>query len=303
MNNTQNTVSINREHKDRLFTMLFGDNSNKKNILSLYNALYDTNYTDESEITITTLEDALYVKMKDDVSFLLDNCLSLWEHQSTFNPNMPVRGLMYYANLYNSYIEERGLPIYGSSLVKLPTPHYIVFYNGTKEYEPVTKLRLSDAFIQEDSTHEFEWTATMINLNEDKNEELLSKCKPLSDYMTLINKINRYKKTLKTLKEAVDRAINECIEENVMADFLRKHRGDVMNSCLTEFSEELFKKGVFEEGRIAGHAAGLEEGAIHNARNFFKNGVSFDIVRKSIENLSDEQLRKIYDEVMTSNNK
>lgn len=208
---------------------------------------------------------------------------------------MPVRGLMYYGNLYNSYIEERGLPIYGSSLVKLPTPHYIVFYNGTKECEPITKLRLSDAFIQEDSTHEFEWTATMINLNEGKNEELLSKCKPLSDYMTLINKINRYKKTFKTLKEAVNQAINECIEENVMADFLRKHRGDVMNSCLTEFSEVLFKKGAIEEGRI--------EASTENARNLFVNGVSYDIVRKSIENLSDEQLRKIYDEVMASKNK
>lgn len=209
---------------------------------------------------------------------------------------MPVRGLMYYGNLYNSYIEERGLPIYGSSLVKLPAPHYIVFYNGTKEFEPVKKLRLSDAFIQEDSNHEFEWTATMINLNEGNNDELLSKCKPLSDYVTLINKINRYKKTMNTLKEAVDRAINECIEENVMADFLRKHRGDVMNSCLTEFSEVLFKKGVFEEGR----AAGIEEAAIENARNLFKNGVSYELVRKSIIPLSDEQLRKIYDEVMAS---
>ena len=295
MNNTQNTVSINREHKDRLFTMLFGDNSNKKNILSLYNALYDTDYTDESEVDITTLEDALYVKMKNDVSFLLNNCLSLWEQQSTFNPNMPVRGLMYYGNLYNSYIEDRGLSIYGSSLVKLPTPHYIVFYNGTKECEPIKKLKLSDAFIQEDSYQEFEWTATMINLNEGKNEELISKCKPLSDYVTLINKINRYKKVLPSLKEAVDRAINECIEENVLADFLRKHRGDVMNSCLTEFNEEVYKKGFYEEGRIAG----LEEAAIANARNLFKNDVSFDIVRKSIENLSDEQLCKIYDEVKT----
>jgi hypothetical protein len=147
--------------------------------------------------------------MKNDVSFLLDNCLSLWEQQSTFNPNMPIRGLMYYGNLYNSYIDTRNLPIHGSALVKLPTPNYVVFYNGTSKREPIEKLKLSDAFITEDSNHEFEWTATMINLNKGKNEELLSKCKPLSDYMTLINKINCYKKTEATLRNAVDSAINK----------------------------------------------------------------------------------------------
>lgn len=293
MSNTQSTISINRKHKDRIFTMLFGDKTNKKNTLSLYNALYNTNHTDEDEIEITTIEDAIYIKMKNDVSFLLDNCLSLWEQQSSFNPNMPVRGLMYFGNLYNSYIEERKLPIYGSTLVKLPTPHYIVFYNGTNQYEPIKKLRLSDAFMQSDSRHEFEWTATMINLNKEKNEELLSKCKPLSDYMTLINKINCYKKTIASLQDAVNQAINECIEENVLADFLQKHRGDVMSTCLTEFNEEAYKKGL------------LEEAYIEDAWNFFQNDAPFDLVRKSIKNLSDEKLHEIYDEVMASkmNNK
>lgn len=176
---------------------------------------------------------------------------------------MPIRGLMYYGNLYNSYIDNRNLPIHGSSLVKLPTPNYVVFYNGTSKHEPIEKLKLSDAFITEDSNHEFEWTATMINLNKGKNEELLSKCKPLSDYMTLINKINCYKKTEATLQSAVNRAINECIEENVLADFLRKHRGDVMGNCLTEFNEEAYKKGLLEEGR--------ELEAFENAKMFFQN--------------------------------
>ena len=112
--------------------------------------------------------------------------------KSPFNPNMPLRGLMYYGNLYNSYISERCLPIYETSLVKIPTSKYIVFYNGTSKHEPIEKLRLSDSFMNEDSSHEFEWTATMVNLNEGKNDELLAKCKPLSVYMTLINKINYY---------------------------------------------------------------------------------------------------------------
>ena len=96
---------------------------------------------------------------------------------------------------------------------------YIVFYNDTAKHEPIEKLKLSDAFMTDEPEHEFEWTATMINLNEGKNDELLSKCKALSDYMKLINKINYYKKKFESLREAAELAINECIEENVLADF------------------------------------------------------------------------------------
>ncbi|MBQ8625567.1 MAG: hypothetical protein IJ419_05360, partial [Agathobacter sp.] len=143
MSNTYNTVSINGEYKDKLFCLLFGREEYKDNILSLYNALNNTNYMNTDDIEITTIEDTLYIKMKNDVSFLIDSYLSLWEQQSTFNPNMPIRGLMYYGNLYNSYISDRGLNIYGSSLVKIPTPKYIVFYNGTTNRKPVEKLKLS----------------------------------------------------------------------------------------------------------------------------------------------------------------
>lgn len=200
-------------------------------------------------------------------------------------------------SLYNSYIEKRELPIYGSVLVKLPTPKYIVFYNGTSKREPIEKLKLSDAFIHEDINHEFEWTATMINLNEGKNEELLSKCTPLADYMTLINRINHYKKIEVTLRDAVERAINECIEENVLADFLQKHKGDVMSTCLTEFNEKAFINGFLEEGRAEGRAEGHIEEATNNARKLFINGASFELVRASITTLSDEVLQRLYDEV------
>jgi len=336
MNHTQMNVSINRKHKDRLFHMIFGDDK-KKNSLSLYNALHGTNYTDEGSIEITTIEDALYIKMKNDVSILIDSYLSLWEQQSTFNPNMPIRGLMYFGNLYNSYIDKWELPIYGSTLVKIPTPKYIVFYNGETKRESVEKLKLSDAFIHKDENHEFEWTATMINLNQGKNEELLSKCKPLSDYMILVDKIKQYKTLEATLQDAVERAIDECIKEDVLADFLRKQRGDVMLTCLTEFGEVLYKKGLLEEGRELGIAEGRELGiaegrelgisegrelgisegrelgisegrelgisegrvqtSIETARNLFENGVDFEVVRVSVEHLTDEQLKAIYDEV------
>ena len=206
---------------------------------------------------------------------------------------MPVRGLMYYGNLYNSYIKGRGINIYSSALKKIPTPNYVVFYNGTDEHEPIEKLKLSDAFFHKSSDHEFEWTATMINLNAGKNDKLLVKCKPLADYTTFVNKVRYYKDLNYILKDAIDAAINHCIENNILAEFLRKHRSDVMSTCLTEFDEEAYKKDLIEEGRLAG----LKEASIKNAKNFFLNSIPYELVRASIEELTDKELQEIYNEV------
>lgn len=276
MSNTQETVKINEKYKDRIFCLLFGREEYKENILSLYNALNDSHYDNVDDIEITTIEDALYIKMKNDVSFLVDSYLTLWEQQSTFNPNMPVRGLMYYGNLYNSYIHERALSIYGSKLIKLPTPKYVVFYNGTTNRDAIEKLRLSDAFMQEDADHEFEWTATMINLNTGKNEELLAKCKVLSDYMVLINKIRVYKKEMDNIKAATNRAVSECIKAGVLVEFLEKHRGEIMANILTEFDEEAFVKCMKAEGREEGR----QENKIENAINLLDILTDEDIAKR-----------------------
>lgn len=184
---------INREYKDRLFCLLFGKEEYKENILSLYNALHNTSYTDVNDVEITTISDAIYIGMKNDVSILIDSYLPLWEQQSSFNPNMPVRGLMYFGKLYSAYIVEHNLNIYGETLIRIPTPQYTVLYNGEKDELPIIKLKLSDAFVHKDESNEFQWTATMINLNVGKNDQLLSRCKVLSDYMYLINLIRKIK--------------------------------------------------------------------------------------------------------------
>ena len=280
--------TINREYKDRVFRLLFGDVDNKENILSLYNALNDTHYTNTKDLEINTLEDAIYIHMKNDVSFLIDSYLTMWEQQSTFNPNMPVRGLMYYGELYNGYIARRGLNRYRNSLVKLPKPQYIVFYNGDVNKPPIMKLCLSDAFMHEDDAHEFEWTATMINLNRGKNEKLLEKCKVLSDYMALINKIKCYTKTEATLEQAIDRAIQECIEEGILVEFLRKHRSEVMNSCLTEFDEESYKRCLLEDGREEGRQEGEREFAIRLINAKLAKGMSIPDIAELLEFAEDE---------------
>ena len=95
---------INRQYKDRLFKRIFRD---KKDLLELYNAMNDTNYSNPEEIEVNTLEGVVYMGMKNDVSFLFTEVLNLYEHQSTFNPNLPLRGLLYFAKLYQKIIGPR----------------------------------------------------------------------------------------------------------------------------------------------------------------------------------------------------
>lgn len=137
-------MKVNRKYKDRLFRIVFRE---KEDLLDLYNAVNGSDYDNPDELEIMTIEDVIYVHMKNDVAFLLSDLLNLWEHQSTFNPNMPARGLGYFAQLYQQYIEKYGVNLYSSKQKKLPFPQYIVFYNGEKDMPERMELRLSDAFL------------------------------------------------------------------------------------------------------------------------------------------------------------
>ena len=242
---------VNKKYKDRLFCLLFGNEEYKDNILSLYNALCHTSYTNVEDIQIYTIDDVIYIKMKNDVSILLDSFLYLWEQQSTFNPNMPIRGFMYFGKMYDRYITENSLNIYGKTLIKLPTPRYTVLYNGMDEQLGFMQLRLSDSFINPDSSGAFEWTASMVNLNDGKNEDLLNSCRPLKDYMTLINEIRKNSKIM-NFENAVDTAVTYCIEHDVLKAFLLKHRAEVKDVCITEYDEKTFVDGIRAEGRAEG---------------------------------------------------
>lgn len=280
---------VNRKYKDRLFCLLFGNEEYKENILSLYNALCGTSHTNMDDIQIYTIDDVIYIKMKNDVSILLESFLYLWEQQSTYNPNMPIRGLMYFSKMYDRYIMENQLNIYGKTLIKLPTPRYTVLYNGTEELPGQMKLKLSESFINTDTSGDFEWTATMINLNNGKNDNLLEHCRPLRDYMTLVNKIRSNNETMK-LEDAVDAAVTYCIENDVLKSFLIKHRAEVKDMCITEFNEKIFVDGVREEGRMEGRTEGrlieifdsVQEGDYSIERGAQKAGMDIQSFEKAM---------------------
>ncbi len=277
---------INDKYKDRLFRFIFGHEENKNYALELYNAINNTDYKDVSELEFYTIEDVIYLKMKNDVALILDSYLNLWEQQSSYNPNMPLRGLMYFGQMYSKYIKTNALNIYGKTLVKIPTPRYIVFYNGTRETLPVEYMKLSDSFINPDKSGDFEWTAVMYNLNEGKNDDLRSKCKPLHEYMMLIKRIRDKMKVITDVAQAIDAAVVSCINDGILKDFLLAHRAEVVGMVLTEFDEKTFVEGIREEGanELAEATKRLKNGS--TKEKLLKEGFSSDIVNTAIELLA-----------------
>ena len=240
-------AAINREHKDRLFSFLFGEKGKKEWTLSLYNAVNDTHYTDPDGIEFTTMEDAVYMGMKNDVSFILCQVMNVYEQQSSYNPNMPVRQLMYAAKLYDKYIHQRGLNLYGKKLARLPVPKLVTFYNGTEGADDRV-LKLSDAFAPGTDAREadIEVRVRMININYGTDESLLTSCRPLKEYAWLIARIREHQQSM-GIEEAVDRAIREIPEDFEIREFLIGHRAEVKDMCITEYNEAKTMQMIREE--------------------------------------------------------
>ena len=240
-------MRINREHKDRLFRFIFQE---KEKLLQLYNALNGTEYNNPEDLEIVTLEDVIYMRMKNDISFVLDYEMNLFEHQSTDNANMPLRGLLYFARQYEKYIAENEYNIFGNKRIPIPTPQYVVFYNGNSWKQERKVLKLSDSFAANRIGGCMELEVLQLNINYGHNKEIMEKCKPLWEYSIFIGKIKSYSKSM-PIEEAVDKAVKECIEQDILRDILIKHQAEVKDMILTEYDEEktmrLFRKEFEEE--------------------------------------------------------
>ena len=249
----QESVTINRTYKDRLFKIIFED---KKELLSLYNALTGKNYQNPDELEINTIDDVIYMHLKNDMSFILDDWQNLFEQQSTFNPNQPLRGFFYFADLYK--VKYFGKKIYSTRLLKIPTPQYIVFYNGTTSMPDRKELRLSDAFQQPTEQPDIEVVAHMLNINYGHNKELMERCRKLKEYAQFIDIIRYYLRENKqwSNEQAISKAIDDCIKNNILRDILQKERLRVMASILSEFDEvgykEMIQDEAIEDGEIRG---------------------------------------------------
>ncbi|MBD8948531.1 MAG: hypothetical protein EGR94_01380 [Blautia obeum] len=259
---------VRRAHKDRLFCNLF---SQKENALALYNAINETTYECADELDIITLEDTIYLTMKNDVALCFHETMNLWEQQSTINCNMPIRGLMYFAREYEGWLAKNEKDIYGRKQVKIPTPGFYVFYNGEDPMPERREYHLTDAF--EHPAIGYEWTAYMININAGNNIKLMKQCEPLFGYSKLIDYIRENQRKGCSIETAVRSAIDQCIEKNILKSYLLKSKGEVMSMILTEYNEKLHNKTLREEGWEEGWTDGENHGRIvgmATAKKIFK---------------------------------
>ncbi len=236
--------------KDKVFRFIF--EKDKEALLQLYNALNGSTYSDTSKLQVVTLESAVYIAMKNDLAFVLAGTLNLYEHQSTLNPNIPVRFLFYLGQEYQRIVEEAEQSLYGTKQIALPTPKCVVFYNGEKEIPEEQVVKLSDAYINKNGEIDVELKVRLLNINYGHNKKLMKSCQSLNEYSQFIEISRRLAKERRNLKEAMREAIEYCIENDILADFLKKYRGEVLGMILEEFDVKKYERTIREEGREEG---------------------------------------------------
>ena len=272
----ENIFRPKRQTKDILFRLVFGDD--RQALLQLYNALHGTAYTDPHELQIVTLDNAIYISRKNDLAFLLAGSINMYEHQSTLNPNMPVRFLIYLAQEYQLLVESTDKSLYGSELIPLPTPQCVVFYNGTADTPDEYELRLSSAFSNQDVEPAVEVVVNVININYGHNEHLMQGCGLLSQYAQFVAVTREYANKYNNREEAMNAAIEYCIEHGILEDILRKHRSRVLGSLLEEFDEKKYARTLraegYESGREEGYEAGRTDGFTEGEQRGIERGIA-----------------------------
>ena len=293
MNNV--SLPVNRIYKDRLYKMIFND---KSELLKLYNAINGTHYDDPAMLTITTLDNAIYMTMENDLSFIIDMRLALYEQQSTVNPNLPLRFLMYITDIYSAYTKD--MNIYGSKKVQIPLPSFVIFYNGVKSQPDRTEFLLSELFHPTTDQPALELKAVMLNINKGHTQELMNACHTLRDYSEYVARIRTYSAEM-PLTDAVEKAITECIHENILRDFLLKNRAEAKAMSIYEYDEEKTLRMFREEGYEDGERNGKIQATIEMCLEF--NLSSDAIVQKLMTKFqfSENQAQEYLDNYIAQN--
>ena len=301
---SEKTPTANRQYKDTVFRMLF---SEKENLLSLYNAVTGSHYQNAEALKIVTLENAIYMGMKNDLAFMLETNIYLYEHQSTINPNIPLRDLIYIGIEYQQFVNDKSL--YSLKLQKIPAPKFMVFYNGTDDVEDRMELKLSSAYEHLAGEPDLELKVLMLNVNEGHNKDLMEQCQTLKEYAIYVARVRKYASEL-NLNDAVERAITECIKEGILVEFLRKNRSEVKMVSILEYDKEWeekkLRKAEYEAGKEDGRNEGIEigknegieigreEAIAEMIHNMAKCGYSIDKIAE-ITGRSTEQIQSIMD--------
>ena len=259
-------IRANRKYKDTVFRMLFSD---RENLLSLYNAVNGSNYENSDALEIVTLENAVYMGMKNDLAFIVDMGLFLYEHQSTYNPNMPLRDLFYISGEYQKLVNHKSL--YSSALQKIPAPNFIVFYNGTEREEDYWINYLSESYENLSGEPNLELKVLTLNINEGHNRELMEQCQSLREYAQYVAKVREYARE-SDLDTAVEQAVDDCIQNGVLAEFLRKHKSEVIAMSIFEYDKEEEERKLREAEYEAGYNSGKQDGYNSGKQDGYNSG-------------------------------
>ena len=260
--------------------------------MTYLNAVNNTNYENPEDIQIFRLEKGISLSMRNDASLILDMYLNIYEHQSTYSPNMPLRSLLYLAEMYKILVKDKDL--YGRTLIKIPTPKFVVFYNGTEERPSVETLRLSDAFIHKTDTPDLELVCTVYNINLGKNGEFLKKCPVLAEYMQFIDEIRQNERTGD--ERPIEKAIDWCIEHDMLREFLKEHRSEVPKAMTIDMTFERREELIRRDERAAGREERREEGRAEGTMKtlldlFFEGMITSDTIKektgKSVEEIKE----------------
>lgn len=247
--------NVARNHKDNVFCLLYRD---KKNLLSLYNAMNGTSYEDEAELEVVTLDEAICLKMRNDAAFVIDSRLNLYEQQASRNENMPIRDLYYVVEELKKIAPPGTL--YHRKRVQIPVPRFVVFYNGAERQPERQIYKLSDSFLREEKDPELELKVTVININPGYNNDLLEKCESLRGYMLFVKKAREKRGAGIKLEEAVRQAVEECISEDILAEFFENHKEEIVEMEIYGFDQELHDQAMREDGEMIGKEIGKEQG-------------------------------------------
>jgi predicted transposase/invertase (TIGR01784 family) len=280
-------MGTNSQYKDSVFSFLFSDAGILR---ELYEALEGITLDPALPITINTLEGVLFKARLNDISFAIgDKLVVLIEHQSTVNPNMPLRLLMYIARIYEKIIGDKN--IYSGKKLRLPRPEFIVLYNGTAPYPDEEKMKLSDAF-DGSGNPELELTVKVYNINRGHNEERVRKSRTLEGYSMFIAKVREYEAEGRGREEAMKQAVHWCTENNILRQFFETNATEVINMLMTEWNWDDAFAVQRAEGREEGREEGQEAAKKEDARNALAKGFSPEIISE-ITGLDVETIRQL----------
>jgi predicted transposase/invertase (TIGR01784 family) len=248
-------TATNRKYKNSVFTKLFGT---PEKALELYNAISGKNYPPNTKVKIVTLSDVLYMEQLNDISFVIDGKLVvLIEHQSSINENMPLRMLMYIAREYE--LLTNGRDLYKEHKIKIPSPEFVVLYNGEKEMADFVEMKLSDSFELAQDFPNLDLVVKVYNINKGRNAEMAAKSSSLRGYEEFIAAVRENHKSM-SLKEAVRVAIRSCVGKDVLVEFLTEHGSEVENMLLHEWNTQEALEVRYDEGVTVGEARGEARG-------------------------------------------